>query len=357
MRDLYHRIGLPGSTDDLSRIERALKSTNTDPVATRDARHILLNPRRKEIYDRTHAAVSRIGMLRANLGLSRSPNGLASDARDFETSASPMGSRLESLRRRRQRSAASHPNPESSRGTLGPFLLVIGFVFFALIIIIVAFIIDYVAKTSDTASTHAPAKPSLFDGSQSGRTRTVPTLQRDRDPETALSARTNLIRSFVSKRVASEDLHEEGHTQESVIESYVELLINNQSAPLPSTGVLKRESLYSNVAPLSILTQSGSNYYIKVLDWVSKTQVLSAFIRGGEPFETTLPLGSYEIKYASGNSWFGEALDCGERASYFRCNDKFDFVSTPTGYTGYTVKLILQQNGNLKTDKVAADDF
>lgn len=109
--------------------------------------------------------------------------------------------------------------------------------------------------------------------------------------------------------------------------------------------------------PLAITTQRGSNYYVKVVDWWTKAEVLSAFVRGGQPFETTVPTGSYEIKYAAGQNWYGPILDFGEGASYSRCDDRFDFTKTYSGYNGYTIELIMQQNGNLETDPISADDF
>ncbi|MBK8913317.1 MAG: hypothetical protein IPM64_01735 [Phycisphaerales bacterium] len=111
------------------------------------------------------------------------------------------------------------------------------------------------------------------------------------------------------------------------------------------------------MAPLTIKTRLGSNYYVKVQDWTSKREILTAFIRGGEPFKTFVPVGSYEIKYAAGSSWYGPTFDFGEEASYSRCDERFDFTMTFEGYTGYTIELILQRHGNLETDPISADDF
>lgn len=75
------------------------------------------------------------------------------------------------------------------------------------------------------------------------------------------------------------------------------------------------------------------------------------------PSKTTVPVGSYEIKYATGQEWFGPILDFGESASYARCDDRFDFTQDDDGYTGYTIELILQTDGNLQTDPIPAEDF
>lgn len=142
-----------------------------------------------------------------------------------------------------------------------------------------------------------------------------------------------------------------------MIEAAVQKLINGESDPLPTTRVIRKNFYGLGVAPLEVKTNSGSNYYLKVVDWTTKAEILTAFIRGGQPFETTVPVGSYEIKYAAGQRWFGTTLDFGEEGSYSRCDDRFDFTKTYNGYNGYTIELILQRDGNLETDPIPADEF
>jgi len=134
-------------------------------------------------------------------------------------------------------------------------------------------------------------------------------------------------------------------------------IIQGISDTLPPTGVLTRGFKGQGVAPLQVKTQVGANYYIKVVDWTTKSEVLTAFVQGGQPFETTVPVGSYEIKYAAGQAWFGPALDFGESASYSRCDDRFDFAQTTYGYNGFTIELILQRHGNLQTNPISSEDF
>lgn len=141
------------------------------------------------------------------------------------------------------------------------------------------------------------------------------------------------------------------------VDLVVKFMLDGRSVPLPMTGVLNKSFAGDGSAPLEIKTRPGSNYFLKVVDWTTKAKVLTAFIRGGEPFETKVPVGSYEIRYATGQTWYGLIFDFGEGASYARCDDRFDFHRTAYGFSGYTVELILQINGNLKTAAVAAEEF
>ena len=66
MNDLYKRLGLPDSAD-----ERAVRAAlGAADAATREAAaFILLDPRRREVYDRNRRVLATVGRLRAHLGL------------------------------------------------------------------------------------------------------------------------------------------------------------------------------------------------------------------------------------------------------------------------------------------------
>jgi HPt (histidine-containing phosphotransfer) domain-containing protein len=74
--------------------------------------------------------------------------------------------------------------------------------------------------------------------------------------------------------------------------------------PVPvSSGVLQRPT-NPIVAPLGIKTSKGSNYYVKLINMAGQT-VRTMFVVGGNYFETKVPLGIYEMRYASGTTWYG----------------------------------------------------
>jgi hypothetical protein len=141
------------------------------------------------------------------------------------------------------------------------------------------------------------------------------------------------------------------------VDEYANRLISGPGEPTPTTGVLYRSAQTESYAPFEVKTRPGANYYIKVVSVGNDRTVLTAFIRGGEHFETTLPVGTYKVRYAAGEKWYGAMLDFGLSAVYSSCDDRFDFQRTFDGYTGYTLELILQHNGNLSTSRIEPNEF
>lgn len=129
-----------------------------------------------------------------------------------------------------------------------------------------------------------------------------------------------------------------------------------------STGVVKRAK--KAVAPLKIITAEGYNYFVKLVDMNNQT-VMTMYIVGGEPFETKAPLGAFKIRYVAGHIWYGE-----EDRRFFgkppntigsKADELFEFSvqqsETETIYSGHTIELILQTNGNLRVTPISVKDF
>ena len=66
MIDLYKQLGVPDSADD-NTIRAALPAAA--PTIREAARFILLDPGRREVYDRNRRVLATVGRLRSNLGL------------------------------------------------------------------------------------------------------------------------------------------------------------------------------------------------------------------------------------------------------------------------------------------------
>ena len=67
MKDLYKQLGVDEAAGDGD--VRAALAGVADPQVREAAALILLDPRRREVYDRNRRVVATIGRLRANLGL------------------------------------------------------------------------------------------------------------------------------------------------------------------------------------------------------------------------------------------------------------------------------------------------
>lgn len=119
---------------------------------------------------------------------------------------------------------------------------------------------------------------------------------------------------------------------------------------LPSTGT-NNASFNNGVAPLNIKTSSagGYHYFIKLINTATHEELGSYFIRSGDTLNITVPAGSYELKYASGRTWYGENHLFGPETNYNKADSIFNFSFDGYQYSGYTIELIMQQNGNLQT--------
>lgn len=120
--------------------------------------------------------------------------------------------------------------------------------------------------------------------------------------------------------------------------------------PLPQTGD-NTASFGNGVAPLKIITSPGgsNHYFVKIVDKSTNQELGSYFIRSGGVLDIKVPLGTYEIRYATGTQWYGPDYLFGPETAYSKADSLFTFEFDGYQYSGYTVELIMQQNGNLRT--------
>jgi len=121
-----------------------------------------------------------------------------------------------------------------------------------------------------------------------------------------------------------------------------------------SPGVIQ-SSLEPRLSPLAIKTHSGNDYYVKLIK--NGLLVMTMYIQGGQYFETKVPLGTYELRYAAGRTWYGTKYHFGPDTLYSKAEELFEFRSDGSNFTGYTIELILQANGNLRTSELSPQDF
>lgn len=126
------------------------------------------------------------------------------------------------------------------------------------------------------------------------------------------------------------------------------------AVPRPETGVAFRRG--SALAPLTVVTAEGADYLVRLTS-PEGTLILEAYIRGGEALETLVPLGDFELKYASGRIWQGMGALFGSHTAYAKADRRFSFKSERDGYTGYSVRLIRQRHGNLSSLLISAEEF
>ena len=126
----------------------------------------------------------------------------------------------------------------------------------------------------------------------------------------------------------------------------------------PSSGIYTQNlNGQQAIAPLAIRTDSGSDYYVKVVNADNDNDTLAIYIHGGETVEVEVPLGSYEIRYASGNNWYGDELKFGSKTSYNKADEIFTFSDTGYQVSGYTITLYQVVDGNLQTRSIDESQF
>ena len=126
---------------------------------------------------------------------------------------------------------------------------------------------------------------------------------------------------------------------------------------MPYNGFTQIYTDNERVAPLTIKTSLGSNYLVKLVSKYSKETVMTIFVVGGNTVSTDVPLGSYEIKYATGDKWFGYKYLFGAETGYSKASKSFVFENTGYQVTGYTISLYRVANGNLRTSKISSSQF
>lgn len=157
---------------------------------------------------------------------------------------------------------------------------------------------------------------------------------------------------------ASNSISSKAGQQQSLPNAQSSKAFNQPAQPLPETGTTVKYYNSQAMAPLSIATKSdGNNYLIKVVDWNTKSDVLTTFIRTGETVSIKVPLGSYEIRYASGKTWYGYEYMFGPATSYYKAEARMDFTQSGNTYNGHTIELIPRAGGNLHTSSISEYNF
>lgn len=113
-----------------------------------------------------------------------------------------------------------------------------------------------------------------------------------------------------------------------------------------------------NTAPLQIrIPNYGKNFFVKIVNPNTNKSVKEFYVKSGQTVETNVPLGTFHLKYAAGKIWVGKFNLFGVDTVYSKANKEFSFYQIGDQVNGYTVELILQAGGNLKTSKIDSENF
>ena len=126
----------------------------------------------------------------------------------------------------------------------------------------------------------------------------------------------------------------------------------------PRSGTRFHDFRAGGQAPLEIATASdGGHFYVKVQDVSNPASYRTIFIRGGGTIDTEVPLGTYTIKYAAGDTWYGPRCLFGVGTVFNKVEETFRFERHGNEISGYRIELILQRDGNLATSRIPRAQF
>ncbi len=127
--------------------------------------------------------------------------------------------------------------------------------------------------------------------------------------------------------------------------------------PLPRSGEVRMFTKKTCIAPFEIKSLSGSHYLLKLVDIFSGSAVLNVFVRSSSNVTIDVPLGTYEIRYAAGETWYGYEKLFGPDTAYSKADETFTFERVGNQITGFTITLYKVVNGNLSTSPIDASSF
>lgn len=167
--------------------------------------------------------------------------------------------------------------------------------------------------------------------------------QRERQAEEADRLRAEGIAQAQAEAIAAEE----------------EAALKAMEQPLPESGV--HYSLYGRPKddwpPFKINNGPVGNALVKLSRASDGEEVISIFVRAGETVEVAVPLGSYEGKIASGQTWYGDEVRFGPETSYAQFGSDFAFTIEGDQLVGTEVTLTYVENGNLSRRSIDAIDF
>jgi hypothetical protein len=146
------------------------------------------------------------------------------------------------------------------------------------------------------------------------------------------------------------------------------LLISDPCAgrPQPPQGVYRWYTESPDIAPLTIRTAAGSNYFVKLVSR-GGDPVRSFFVYGDSQTTNNVPLGSYVVKYAAGQTWcnerdlFGEgsatSTNQADKVFTFERSVQNDWNGITTTTSAIIIELIRQRGGNLATHRIDRSQF
>jgi hypothetical protein len=127
---------------------------------------------------------------------------------------------------------------------------------------------------------------------------------------------------------------------------------------LPANGHVRPPINASETAPFRILTTGNdTHYYLKLEGSGTGRSALTVFVRSGHQVDMRVPFGTYIVKYASGQKWYGYTHLFGPNTAYTKADSTFAFRREGNQIKGFSITLYTIEGGNLRTLPITPKDF
>ena len=123
---------------------------------------------------------------------------------------------------------------------------------------------------------------------------------------------------------------------------------------MPANGKVFYCSTTDRPSSFKVTNNGSSNYYMKFVEAGTNTTVITFFVRANSTVEIQMPAGYFELRYASGSTWYGESKLFGDYTRYAKDEEYYDF-------SRYTWEITIKSNGNagetMDVEEISADEF
>lgn len=126
---------------------------------------------------------------------------------------------------------------------------------------------------------------------------------------------------------------------------------------LPISGSVQVYTIAEREAPFEIKAAQGSHYLVKLVNAHTLATVMTVFVRSGTTVNVDVPLGKYEVRYASGESWYGYEHLFGPETIYSKADKTLSFEIVGDQLRGFTITLYKVSGGNLHTTNIKPSEF
>ena len=122
------------------------------------------------------------------------------------------------------------------------------------------------------------------------------------------------------------------------------------------TAVIRQDR--GAAAPFKVRVAAGSSdFYVKLVDPLTGRVSTAMTIKAGDVLEAKVPLGTHELRYATGQLWCGETGLFGPATATFRAERNMEAHVTGDEIIGASVVLEATPAGNLTTTAIPRSQF